>query len=123
MSLSDYQERAQALGLAPQEEVERLLNQENNTVLLDVRTADEIATFGKMAQAIHIPCTATDASKLVAHVPEICSTKETPIIIYCRSGRRAATAKKALEESGYQEILNAGGYDDIKQIIINRHLD
>jgi phage shock protein E len=36
-----------------------------------------------------------------------------PIIIYCKSGRRADKAKQILEEKGYETVLNAGGYDDL----------
>lgn len=113
-----FQERVETLGLASPEEVKRLLDQEG-TVVLDVRTDEEIVSFGKLSQAVHIPCTATDASELVSRFPEVCSSKETPLVIYCRSGRRALTAKRALEESGYEEVINAGGYDDIKKISDN----
>ena len=39
--------------------------------------------------------------------------KDAPIIVYCRSGRRASKAKEILENKGYKNVLNAGGYDDI----------
>merc|ERR1712226_671373 len=103
MGTMSFQERVATLDLASPDEVKRLLAQEG-TVVLDVRTDEEIQSLGKLSQAVHIPCTATDATELVSRFPEVCSTKETPLVIYCRSGRRALTAKRALEEYGYQRL-------------------
>uniref|UniRef100_A0A7S4N959 persulfide dioxygenase n=1 Tax=Prymnesium polylepis TaxID=72548 RepID=A0A7S4N959_9EUKA len=35
--------------------------------------------------------------------------RNTPLILYCRSGRRAGHAKGFLEANGYTRVLNAGG--------------
>jgi phage shock protein E len=32
-----------------------------------------------------------------------------PVIVFCRSGRRAGKAKEMLEAKGYTKVLNAGG--------------
>jgi phage shock protein E len=40
-----------------------------------------------------------------------------PIIIFCRSGRRAGKAKEHLEQKGYTNVLNAGGLTDIESIL------
>jgi phage shock protein E len=39
-----------------------------------------------------------------------------PVIIFCRSGRRAGKAKELLEEKGYKTVLNAGGLSDIDAV-------
>lgn len=36
-----------------------------------------------------------------------------PVIVFCRSGRRAAKAKEVLEKMGYTKVLNAGGLKDL----------
>jgi phage shock protein E len=36
-----------------------------------------------------------------------------PIIVFCRSGRRAAAAKAKLEMMGYEHVFNAGGLSDL----------
>ncbi len=36
-----------------------------------------------------------------------------PVIVFCRSGRRAGKAKETLEQLGYTRVLNAGGLDDL----------
>jgi len=35
------------------------------------------------------------------------------IIVFCRSGRRAAKAKEILQSKGYTHVLNAGGLSDL----------
>ena len=42
----------------------------------------------------------------VASYPE-----PTPIIIYCKTGTRAKTAKEILEMLGYRNVANLGGVD------------
>ena len=39
-----------------------------------------------------------------------------PVVIFCRSGRRAGKAKTILEERGYKTVLNAGGLGDINSL-------
>ena len=39
------------------------------------------------------------------------------IVIHCASGKRAMTAKSILEEKGYTNVLNAGGYVDLKAML------
>jgi rhodanese-related sulfurtransferase len=36
-----------------------------------------------------------------------------PVIVFCRSGRRAAKAKEVMEQMGYTKVLNAGGLKDL----------
>ncbi len=37
--------------------------------------------------------------------------KETPIVLYCKSGGRAERARMELENAGYIKVFNAGGYE------------
>ena len=39
-----------------------------------------------------------------------------PVIVFCRSGRRAAKAKEVLEQKGYKKVLNAGGLKDLSYL-------
>jgi rhodanese-related sulfurtransferase len=36
-----------------------------------------------------------------------------PVIVFCRSGRRAGKAKEMLELKGYTNVLNAGALTDL----------
>lgn len=93
------------------------------TVLLDVRTDAEIAATGKFTkeedpslQYHHVLCTPTDATNLTMQAGTLFATKETPIIVYCMSGRRAHTARQALQQLGYTNVWNAGGLADIQDM-------
>lgn len=77
-------------------------------VLIDVRSADEFAT-GALPGARLIPHDQIGA-RIGAAVPD----KNTPIVLYCRSGRRSSLAQDELQALGYRHVINAGGYDQFK---------
>mmetsp|Transcript_15304 Transcript_15304/g.23276 ORF Transcript_15304/g.23276 Transcript_15304/m.23276 type:complete len:147 (-) Transcript_15304:215-655(-) len=112
---TDEEASKNPFGIAPRAEIKLLLQNNEEVIILDVRTSDEIDSFGKVENSIHIPCTPDDASQVVADFPK--NISDQPIVVYCRSGRRAATAKKALETAFGYSIWNAGGYDDIKNCV------
>jgi phage shock protein E len=39
--------------------------------------------------------------------------KDGPIVLYCASGARSAQAARLLKQSGYGDVVNAGGIDDM----------
>lgn len=78
-----------------------------NPVWIDVRTPAEYET-GHLPGAHNI-----DFDQIATQITEIAKAKETPIIVYCRSGRRSALAKQTLEQLGYLNVVNAGGIDEV----------
>ena len=38
------------------------------------------------------------------------------MVLYCRSGRRASAAQDLLQELGYTQVFNAGGYLELKEL-------
>ena len=84
----------------------------NGAVVLDVRTPDEF-NGGHLAQATNVP-----VDTLGDHLPDVDKLaggdKAKPIVVYCQKGGRAQRAKKALEAAGYTNVVNGGGYDDLK---------
>lgn len=77
-------------------------------MLVDVRTPEEYAE-GHLPEAINIPfeqIAETFAKQGIA--------KDTPVVVYCRSGRRSGIAKESLDKAGYQAVYNGGGYDSLK---------
>ena len=78
-------------------------------VWIDVRTPEEYAA-GHLENAKNIPHDQI-GQQIAAHVPN----KNTPINLYCRSGRRAEAAKQVLESMGYTNVQNRGGYEQLKQ--------
>lgn len=78
-----------------------------NAVLIDVRTADEFAD-GALLGATLIP-----HEQIAQRIAEVAPDKDTPIVLYCRSGRRSGIAQDRLLELGYNNVINAGGYDHL----------
>jgi phage shock protein E len=71
----------------------------SEATIIDVRQADEVAE-GMFEGAIHI-C----LDDLPDKVDEI-RTFETPLILYCRSGKRSEKACLFLEENGFSNVHN-----------------
>ena len=85
-----------------QSELDKIVN-ENNYVIVDVRTKEEYDT-GHVKDAINIPVdTINDKVEL---------DKNKTIIVYCRSGKRSATAKQKLIDLGYK-VYDLGAYESI----------
>lgn len=68
---------------------------EQGALLLDVRTPDEFRS-GHVSRATNIP-----VQELGRRLNE-CGPKSRPIVVYCRSGGRSATAASLLRGAGYE---------------------
>ena len=88
---------------------ESKISMENNAVLLDVRTPEEHKN-GYLQGAVLLPLAELE-SKISGRVPG----KNTPIYIYCRSGRRAGTAVEKLKAMGYTALHNIGGMQEAQE--------
>ena len=69
--------------------------------LVDVRTVEEFAA-GHIEGALNIP-----VQELPARMNEL-DRKDEPIVVYCRSGARSASAKRTLESAGYTRVFDLG---------------
>jgi rhodanese-related sulfurtransferase len=105
---------------ATPDEIQTLLNNEK-TVILDVRRADEIQSSGyfktSKQQWVTIPCTPTDASLLQMTASNLLRDKSAPVLVHCAAGKRAAMAKQVLEEMGYETVVNAGGFAALEPFV------
>lgn len=84
-------------------------------VLLDIRDSAELADTGKAVGSLHIPrgsleFKADPASP--AYEPRL--QLDTPIVLHCAAGGRAALAGKLLLDMGYTQVYNLGGFKDWK---------
>lgn len=88
--------------ITPQSAYE-LLQNDKNTVLLDVRTPDE---FSKehIAGATLIP-----VQVLSQNLSELVGVKDKKIIVYCHSGTRSVAASRILAENGFVPLNVSGG--------------
>lgn len=84
---------------------------EESAVVLDVRSLDEWNT-GHVEDAILIPHTEL-ASRVKEVVGAASGDLSRPVVIYCRSGRRADLARTTLEAEGFTRVTNAGGLVDL----------
>lgn len=78
------------------------LSSDASTLVIDVRTIEEFAE-GHVPGAINIP---------LASVPDNLAAfgdKQTPIVMYCRSGRRAAEALEILSNAGFNNLYHLDG--------------
>lgn len=90
---------AEAAKLDPSAEAHRLV--EAGALLLDVRTPAEFAA-GHVAGAVNIPV--QELRERLAELP----AKEQPVVVYCRSGARSASATAMLREAGHTAIHDLG---------------
>ncbi|WJG08889.1 rhodanese-like domain-containing protein [Aliiglaciecola sp. LCG003] len=74
-----------------------------NWLILDVRSAEEFSE-GHVPNAINIPHT-----EIEQNIPLLSTHKDKPVVVYCRSGVRAAKATKILLEYGFSEIKHLQG--------------
>ena len=80
---------------------------DRGAMLIDVRTAEEFAA-GHIDGAINIPF-----EKIVPELAKLNITKDTEVVLYCRSGNRSGMAQKSLIKQGYSNTYNAGGFENI----------
>ena len=83
-------------------EAVRLMNSEN-ALMLDVREDKEFKE-GHVINAINIPL-----GLLESRLKEIEEHKEKPVIVYCRTGQRAAKAGAVLQRQGFKSIYKLNG--------------
>jgi rhodanese-related sulfurtransferase len=86
-----------------QAQLQQLIQTEKHLVLLDVRTVEEFVE-GHIPNALNIPHKA-----LEARLAELSGQKNTQIVIYCRSGRRAEVAKQVLVKNGFTHLDHLTG--------------
>jgi phage shock protein E len=88
------------------EAAKKMLSTQQGIILLDVRTAEEYKT-GHLAGSQLLP-----VEELADRSNELPAAKDTPIIVYCRSGRRSKIAADELITLGYTRVFDLGGLQD-----------
>jgi phage shock protein E len=124
--MDPYEKRALEYGLAHADDVRKALSNPE-TIVLDVRTEEEINSTGKLEHPKFRRLEGTKdscpdfedddrrRSIVGGSVVGSGSDNNATVLLYCRSGRRAATAANVLKSKGYSgSILNAGGLDDLR---------
>jgi phage shock protein E len=73
--------------------------------IIDVRTPEEFRD-GAYPGAINIPV--SNLGTRLADIP-----KSKPVVLYCASGARSASAARAMKQAGFADVVNAGGLGDM----------
>ena len=86
---------------------------QDNAVLLDVRSAEEVQTlalpFSHDVTSLHIPT--TDIPDRMGEIP-----RERPVVVFCSAGIRAAIVYAYLRTMGFERVrILLGGYPDITE--------
>lgn len=89
--------------ISPQQ-LRQLLQQQPDTVLLDVREDDEVALCA-LPDAVHIPMNLIPLRH--NELPD-----DVPLVVYCHHGIRSLNTARYLEEAGFEQLYNlSGGID------------
>jgi len=97
---SDYVNEAKRIvrGISP-EEAKEIYNRDKTTVFVDVRPYTEYAKYGYLLRRLDLP-----AGRLIFDARLRIPHKDTPIITYCKKGKRSAIAAAQLVEMGYTNV-------------------
>lgn len=93
----------EAVTIGPEQVLDRLKKEDPNLIVLDVRTPEEYAK-GHVPHALNIP-----HDQLQSRIQEIGDARGKEIVVYCRSGRRAASALEVLQKHGYSNLRHLEG--------------
>ncbi len=80
-----------------------LAMEKSERLLLDVRTVEEY-TNGHIPTSVNIPL--NEIATRLSHLSEF---KDSPVVVYCRSGLRAGKAIAILEENGFTNVMHLEG--------------
>ena len=81
---------------------------QGGAAIIDVRSPDEFAD-GAYPGAKNIP-----VNSLPDRLADV-GPKDKPVVVYCASGGRSAVAQQILKASGFADVTNAGGLEDMPE--------
>ncbi|MGB2683277.1 MAG: rhodanese-like domain-containing protein [Candidatus Competibacter sp.] len=78
-------------------------------LIIDVRTEAEYRQE-HVREALNIPY-----DQIAERIAAVAPNRDTPIALYCRSGRRSGIAEQTLRQLGYRQAVNQGSLDDMRR--------
>lgn len=93
----------QTATISQQELLALMATPASNTVILDVRTAEEFAE-GHIKGAINI-----SHEQINENLAKILAYKDQTVVVHCRSGRRAVSAENDLRAAGFSDLRHLKG--------------
>jgi len=86
-----------------------IIKQRDNVLLLDIREAEELLIDETIEGAVNMPMGKVFTETMKGNLP-----KDKQIIVFCRTGGRAAIVEKELLEKGYQVDGLEGGLAELR---------
>ena len=86
-----------------------LLGDQDDVVIIDVRTPEEYAD-GRLDGAQLIDIQGGDFAERIAALEPDATT-----VVYCRTGNRSANAVAIMEQQGFSDLYDAGGYAELAE--------
>lgn len=89
-------------------DVEEFLQQSPDTLIVDIREAEEVAC-GSIKGALHVPRGILESACDWGYsdtVPELAQARDKPVILVCRSGNRSAMSALTLQLMGYTKVYS-----------------
>ena len=96
---------AEAASQTARSPAEQLIGRSPGALVVDVRTPGEF-TGGHVAGARNVDVTGDGFEAALDTVD-----RSRPVFLYCRTGNRSGRAKELLDGMGFQNVVNAGGFD------------
>ena len=81
-----------------------------NVLVVDVRDGTELQSVGKVRGAVHVPRGMLEFRAI--HYDLTSDGTDKTVLVYCASGGRSALAGKTLQDLGYKDVRNLGGFKD-----------
>jgi len=110
-------------------DLEEMLEQQPETLLLDVREPDEYAG-AHIEGSLHTPRGILEQScewDYAETISELVTARERPVVVICRSGNRSVLATQVMQELGYTRVksLKTGikGWNDSDLPLVNEKGD
>lgn len=84
----------------------------NGAILVDVRSQGEFAS-GNVKGSINIPL-----DRLSIQLGKL--KKDKTIVVFCASGMRSSQAKSILNQNGFENVINGGGWRSVQSVVENQ---
>ena len=86
---------------------------EGNTLVVDVRDAQEVEKSGKITGAVNVSRGMLEfRADPESPYHDKKFSRDKTVILYCASGGRSALSGKVLKDMGYTKVYNVGGFKD-----------
>ncbi len=110
LAMAGCTESATTQQMITADQVEKMVQEDKNVQLVDVRTPQEIRQTGRINGAQAIDYSSPDFQQKIAAL-----NRSKPVIVYCAAGGRSPRAAALMVQMGFSTIYDyAGGMNDWK---------